>query len=404
MDASKLKQIVESKYIPKVNLLMAREVKRSGESNKADIIVRRAKDAAANMGGEDEEESTGVATTKKKKSKDQESDDDDDGEEGDGADAELSSMRNKKKQSTSYEEDDADDVAKDEEGDTMESTKMDMDEDEDEESEDEDDKRAVKKKSKKDKKDKKDKEKSALEKAQEESRRGKLLAGSAYLSDFNHVVREDGEGGYTLHTDVILQVPPSQRKILVSGIAEEAAANVLLNNLKGIKRAFVVENQGKLSIQTDGVNFEAAYNNADVIDITGVTCNDIVAILSNYGVEAARHMIASEVNAVFSAFGIVSDARHLGLLADYMTFLGGYRPLNRMGISTNTSPFCKMSFETTATFLEQAMINGDTDDMSNPSACIVLGKPIASGTGCFDMVQPLSFGRKKKKSNGGMKR
>jgi len=140
-----------------------------------------------------------------------------------------------------------------------------------------------------------------------------------------------------MFTEVVLRLPPSQRKILMTGVAEEASKSVLLNAMKGINRAGVVEKQGKLSIQTDGVNFEAAYRHADVIDINAITCNDIVAVLRTYGVEAARSVIRSEVNAVFAAYGITSDARHLGLLADYMTFLGGYRPLNRMGISTNCS-------------------------------------------------------------------
>ena len=78
---------------------------------------------------------------------------------------------------------------------------------------------------KKDKKKKKEKKHgmSELQKAQAESRRSKLLASSPLLHDYSHAVREDGEGGFTLFTDVTMQMPPSQRKILVSGIAEEVA-------------------------------------------------------------------------------------------------------------------------------------------------------------------------------------
>jgi len=390
LDSTRLQTLVETQYIPKVNLLMAREAKRNGDSNRSDIIVRRAKESVSSLGEPDEEGDN--TAPKKKKAKDDESDDDDDGENGE-EDAELSSMRNKKKQSTSYEDEDSQ-KAKDEEGDDIE----DDAEEDDEEMEvyRQSKKEATPKKEKKKKKEKKV-GMTELQKAQADARKSKLLASSPLLHDYSHVVRDDGEGGYTLFTDVTLQMPPSQRKILVSGIAEEAAGTVLLNNLRGIKRAFVVEKQGEITVQTDGVNFEAAYNNDDVIDLDRVTCNDIVAILTTYGVEAARRMIASEVNAIFSAFGITSDSRHLGLLADYMTFLGGYRPLNRMGIATNTSPFLKMSFETTATFLEQAMISGEKDDMTSPSAAIVLGKPVSTGTGCFDVIQPLNFKRPAKK-------
>lgn len=39
--------------------------------------------------------------------------------------------------------------------------------------------------------------------------------------------------------------------------------------------------------------------------------------------------------------------RHLSLIADYMTRNGGFSPFNRMGLASSTSPFTKMSFETT---------------------------------------------------------
>lgn len=44
-------------------------------------------------------------------------------------------------------------------------------------------------------------------------------------------------------------------------------------------------------------------------------------------------------------------SRHVGLLADYMTFSGGYKPLNRLGLDANASPFQKICFETSMTFM-----------------------------------------------------
>lgn len=80
------------------------------------------------------------------------------------------------------------------------------------------------------------------------------------------------------------------------------------------------------------------------------------AILNTYGVEAARACIVREIGAVFKVYGISVDARHLGLVADYMTFQGGYRPLNRMGIDANTSPLQKISFETSMTFMTVSIV------------------------------------------------
>lgn len=48
-------------------------------------------------------------------------------------------------------------------------------------------------------------------------------------------------------------------------------------------------------------------------------------MLTTYGVEAARATILKEAQAVFGAYGIGVDPRHLGLIADFMTHTGGYR-------------------------------------------------------------------------------
>ncbi len=74
-----------------------------------------------------------------------------------------------------------------------------------------------------------------------------------------------------------------------------------------------------LALQTDGVNFGGAWAAADVIDVAGVTSNDVGAVLRAFGVEAARATVVREVSAVFGAYGIGVDARHLSLISDHMT-------------------------------------------------------------------------------------
>ena len=48
--------------------------------------------------------------------------------------------------------------------------------------------------------------------------------------------------------------------------------------------------------------------------------NDIAAMRRLYGVEACRSSIIEQITAVFGVYGIEVDERHLGLIADYMTF------------------------------------------------------------------------------------
>jgi DNA-directed RNA polymerase I subunit RPA1 len=88
-------------------------------------------------------------------------------------------------------------------------------------------------------------------------------------------------------------------------------------------------------------------------------------------------------------YGIAVDHRHLSLIADYMTYEGFYKPFNRIGIETNTSPFQKMSFETTMHFLQSATIAGERDPIQSPSSCLVAGRVVKGGTGCIDILQKL---------------
>ena len=90
-----------------------------------------------------------------------------------------------------------------------------------------------------------------------------------------------------------------------------------------------------------------------------------------YGVEAARATVMREVSAVFNAYGIGVDTRHLCLIADFMTHQGGYRACNRMGIESSVSPFLKMSFETATHFLTDATLKvGKHSYVSGPFVSI----------------------------------
>ena len=96
-----------------------------------------------------------------------------------------------------------------------------------------------------------------------------------------------------------------------------------------------------------------------------------------------------EIKTVFGAYGIQVDYRHLSLLADYMTFEGSYKSLNRNAIESNASPFQKMTFETTMNFLAKACLHDGVDFLKSPSARIVTGRVVGCGTGCFEILQPL---------------
>ncbi|KAM7264624.1 hypothetical protein ACFE04_002307 [Oxalis oulophora] len=144
------------------------------------------------------------------------------------------------------------------------------------------------------------------------------------------------------------------------------------------------------ALLTSGLDFKSLYQWHDIIDVRYLYSNSIHAMLTTYGVEAARGTIIREISNVFNSYGISVNTRHLSLIADFMTFTGGYRAMSRVGgISDLTAPLSKMSFETAAKFIVDAAYRGEVDTLETPSSRICLGLPVKMGTGSFDLLQKL---------------
>ena len=145
-------------------------------------------------------------------------------------------------------------------------------------------------------------------------------------------------------------------------------------------------------VTTQGVNLRAMHEHQAMLNPHRLFTNDMHAMLRTYGIEAARATAVREMDAVFRSHSIDVDARHLSLIADFMTRAGGLAPFSRTGLRASTSPFAKMSFETTVAFLRDALLDGDWDDLQGPSARIVLGKVSRVGTGAFDVLMDVGKG------------
>ncbi|ORX40060.1 hypothetical protein BD324DRAFT_254113 [Kockovaella imperatae] len=230
----------------------------------------------------------------------------------------------------------------------------------------------------------------AGEKAETDARGDALLEafkkGSKYATDLHF----DSHKGKSAQFE--LEFPANTPKLLLVDIVERACRSAVIHEVPDIGRCMkVFDDKGEFtrSLITEGSNLTGMHALADeLVDLDRIGSNDIAALLQTYGVEAARRAIIDEVSAVFGAYGIAVDYRHLTVIADYMTHAGGYRPFNRSGISKKSSPLLKASFETTVQFLSEAVLHGDFDDLTSPAAKIVMGQPSTSGTGSFDIRAP----------------
>ncbi|KAH0918882.1 hypothetical protein HID58_026542 [Brassica napus] len=202
-----------------------------------------------------------------------------------------------------------------------------------------------------------------------------------------------------------------QPHMLLAPVAQKTAQKVYIQNYGRIERCTLancgdpqmiyygdkpkeredISNEEKKAwpaLHASGVDFSDIWEFQDKLDVRYLYSNSIHDMLNTFGVEAARETIIREINHVFKSYGISVSFRHLNLIADYMTFSGGYRPMSRFGgIAESTSPFCRMTFETATKFIVQAATYGEVDRLETPSARICLGLPALSGTGGFDLLQ-----------------
>jgi DNA-directed RNA polymerase I subunit RPA1 len=220
----------------------------------------------------------------------------------------------------------------------------------------------------------------------------KGIADNSAVSTF----RFDPSGGWC---EVTLEYPASWPKVLMLQLVEQLTRNAVIRAVQGIKSCFYNKDNkikdpmtGKSQvvqvIVTEGINLSAIRDYQDILNPHKTFTNDIAAMRAYYGVEACRATIVEEMNGVFAGHGIDVDMRHLNLIADCMTRRGSYLAFNRAGLRNQTSPFMKMSFETTIGFLKDAVLCEDSDDLKNPSARIVVGRVNGVGTGSFDLLVP----------------
>lgn len=210
----------------------------------------------------------------------------------------------------------------------------------------------------------------------------------AFVEDYQYDTEE------SLWCQVTLKLPLMKINFDMSSLVVSLAHSAVVYTTKGITRCLLNEttnrkNEKELVLSTEGINLPELFKYAEILDLRRLYSNDIHAMANTYGIEAALRVIEKEIKDVFAVYGIAVDPRHLSLVADYMCFEGVYKPLNRFGIRSNSSPLQQMTFETSFQFLKQATMMGSHDELRSPSACLVVGKVVKGGTGLFELKQPL---------------
>jgi len=179
---------------------------------------------------------------------------------------------------------------------------------------------------------------------------------------------------------------------------EEEENIVIMNELikthvkgfKNIKKAFLVEENNKYILHTEGVNLRELLS-YDKIRHDTLKSNDVIEIYEVLGIEAARCAVLHELKSVIENEGYV-NSRHLSLLSDVMTNKGILTGITRHGVNKgNKSALMRCSFEETVEILLEAALVGEKSNCKEVTECIILGQVVPIGTGCTEIYLDCSM-------------
>jgi DNA-directed RNA polymerase II subunit RPB1 len=168
---------------------------------------------------------------------------------------------------------------------------------------------------------------------------------------------------------------PQIRQIYVCGIS-------------GITRGMIrQDNNKKWHLDLQGSNILGVSQDSQV-DTYKVVSNNLWEVFCTYGIEAARKFLNRELTYVLSFDGTYINPRHIGLLADAMTFTGQLTAVSRYGIDSETAgPAAKIFFEQTVDNAAIAAMSGARDNIKGSSASIAVGHLVPHGTGSVHLIK-----------------
>ncbi|MFC7130027.1 DNA-directed RNA polymerase subunit A'' [Haloferax chudinovii] len=182
---------------------------------------------------------------------------------------------------------------------------------------------------------------------------------------------------------------PSYRRLLQ--LVEELR-DIVFKGIEEVSRVVIRKEDNE---NTDGEEFVlytegSAFGDAlaiEGVDASRTTSNNIHEVHKQLGIEAARESIIDETMNTLREQGLDDvNIRHLMLVADIMTNDGTIESIGRHGISgSKDSVLARAAFEVTVNHLLDAAIHGEEDDLDGVIENVIVGKPIAIGTGDVDL-------------------
>nr|QBK91971.1 MAG: RNA polymerase domain protein [Pithovirus LCPAC304] len=155
------------------------------------------------------------------------------------------------------------------------------------------------------------------------------------------------------------------------------------------KRLLDLENY--MFLTTKGSSIVGLMEKAEV-DPYYTYCNNIHLMALTLGVEAARQFFIKDLYDTITNQGGYVNPRNILLLADFLFRHGSFLGTNYTGMSAGTMGYFSLAtFERSLQTLKKAAVFSQTETLEGVSAAIAVGKPVAIGTGFFEILSKPIF-------------
>lgn len=162
---------------------------------------------------------------------------------------------------------------------------------------------------------------------------------------------------------------------------KEQVLDVIVAGIKGIKDAAIITRSDEFVIQCKGSSLTNLKKFADV-DLERSYSNDVFEVQKNFGIEAARNVIYSELENVVEEQGLDVNIRHLMMLADTMTYKGNIKGITRFGIiADKLNVLTKAAFETSIKHISRGALFGVSNKLTSITENVMTNQVTNVGTG-----------------------
>ena len=182
--------------------------------------------------------------------------------------------------------------------------------------------------------------------------------------------------------------------------------SLVISGIDGVKEVFPREegNEWVIDVACDPVNNRRSCErflnilNIEGVDQTRTICDDVHAIFSVLGIEAARKFLIEELTRVLSFDGTYIDQRHIQILIDSMTHTGDITSVGRYGISRDAGPVAKIMFEQSVANAIESSAFTELDKMNSMASSVMYGTKANSGTGVvnIDSIDKIRVSKRRK--------